>query len=126
MTKIVVSLKRIFALSRPAFLRLRELVDKGALEEPDIGESWSDEPGYVRDEFNDMFGMFIERTSPALIQVVEELGGEAASYHGALSPLTILEIPDDVKWHIQKDEFGREWIAEDHRTWPECAPGWRD
>ena len=54
------------------------------------------------------------RTCPRLIQVVEELGCEAAS--GKLAKLAIVEIPDGVEWEI--DEYdGIERIAEVHRTW---------
>lgn len=54
-----------------------------------------------------------KRDWPLLVQCVEELG-DAAS--GGLSKLTIVEIPDDVKWEI--DEYdGNETVAEAHRTW---------
>jgi len=32
------------------------------------------------------------------------------------SKLKIVEIPDDVKWHIGEYD-GIEWVAENHRTW---------
>jgi len=55
----------------------------------------------------------IERNDPLLIQVVEELGDDAA---GDFSRLKIVEIPDDVSWEI--DEYdGIESIHEVHRTW---------
>lgn len=53
------------------------------------------------------------RADPVLIQVVEELGDEA---NGWCAELNIVDIPDDVKWHIAEYD-GIEWIAEDHRTW---------
>lgn len=56
----------------------------------------------------------IDRNDPALIQVIEEMGEES---WGSFAELSIVEIPDDVKWHIAEYD-GREWIAEDHRTWP--------
>jgi len=53
------------------------------------------------------------RTDADLIAVIEEMG-EASS--GCLADLKIVEVPDDVKWHI--DEYdGCEHVAEDHRTW---------
>jgi hypothetical protein len=55
----------------------------------------------------------IQRNDPALIEVVEELGKKADGY---LSELKIVEIPDDIKWTIEEYD-GKEWIAEDHRTW---------
>jgi len=54
-----------------------------------------------------------DRSDPLLIQVVEELGDQAA---GKYAQLKVVEIPDDVKWYI--DEYdGWEHIAENHRTW---------
>lgn len=55
----------------------------------------------------------IPRDDPALIQVVEQLGGDAAN---RFSELKIVEIPDDVKWTIAEYD-GLEWVAEAHRTW---------
>jgi hypothetical protein len=55
----------------------------------------------------------IERTDPALVKVVEQLGDRASGYY---SQLSVVEIPDDVKWTIQ-DYDGIEWIAEEHRQW---------
>lgn len=54
------------------------------------------------------------RSDPLLLQVIEELG-EAAD--GSCADLQVVEIPDDVKWHVEEYD-GMEWIAEDHRTWP--------
>jgi hypothetical protein len=54
------------------------------------------------------------RASEDLIAVIEEMGVEKAS--GKYAELKIVEIPDDVKWHI--DEYdGIEHVAENHRTW---------
>lgn len=55
----------------------------------------------------------IVRDDPLLVQVVEELGDKANTN---LSQLKVIEIPEDVKWHIE-DYDGIEWVAEDHRTW---------
>ena len=55
----------------------------------------------------------IERTDPHLVAVVEELGPIA---NGSFSSLKVVEIPDDVKWHISEYD-GLEHIAEEHRTW---------
>ena len=56
----------------------------------------------------------VDRTDPALIQVVEELGDQASFEFG--TNLKIVEIPDGVKWHIAEYD-GAEWVAEDHRIW---------
>jgi hypothetical protein len=54
------------------------------------------------------------RASEDLIAVIEELGVEKAS--GKYAEIKIVEVPDDVKWHI--DEYdGVEHVAENHRTW---------
>ena len=53
------------------------------------------------------------RTDPVAIQVIEELGKEA---NGFCADLSIVEIPDDVEWHIAEYD-GIEWVAENHRTW---------
>lgn len=55
----------------------------------------------------------IQRTDPALIEVVEKLGENAG---GRGAELKVVEIPDDVEWILQ-DYDGVEWIAEKHRTW---------
>ncbi len=58
------------------------------------------------------FSIFrINRTDPALIQVVEELKD---SEH---LELKIVEIPDDVKWEIEEDESGPECVREVSRCW---------
>lgn len=55
----------------------------------------------------------IERNDPLLVQVVEEMGAQA---DGFCAKLRIVEIPDDVQWHVAEYD-GSEWIAENHRTW---------
>lgn len=54
-----------------------------------------------------------DRADPLLIQVIEEMGEKA---NGWCSELAIVDIPDDVKWHISEYD-GYEHVAEDHRTW---------
>ena len=55
-----------------------------------------------------------DRANKHLIEVIEELGSKAAS--GPFAKLKIVEVPDDVKWHIAEFD-GWEWVAEDHRKW---------
>jgi hypothetical protein len=55
----------------------------------------------------------IERTDPALVQVVEELGEKANGKH---AELVVVEVPDDVVWSIDNYD-GVETIHEQHRTW---------
>jgi hypothetical protein len=53
------------------------------------------------------------RSDPDLIAVIEEMGESANSW---ASELTIVEVPDDAKWHIHEYD-GMEHVAEDHRIW---------
>ncbi|MDD4469454.1 MAG: hypothetical protein PHR29_05910 [Acholeplasmataceae bacterium] len=53
----------------------------------------------------------IDRTDPALIQVVNELKD---SEH---LDLKIVEVPDGVKWEIEEDEMGPECVREISRCW---------
>ena len=59
-------------------------------------------------------GFTDDRTNKFLIEAIEELGSEAAS--GSSCKIKIVEVPDDVKWHIAVYD-GWEWVAEDHRKW---------
>ena len=103
-----------FGLSRQAFLRLRELGCKEALEEPDYGECWSTRRGPRRDYGDgDSFGANVPRDDPLLVKVVKELK-EAAN--GRCAELKVVEIPDDVDWRVEEYD-GVEWVAEKHRTW---------
>lgn len=54
-----------------------------------------------------------DRSDVDLIAVIEELGDKA---NAMFSSLKIVEIPDDVKWHVAEYD-GSEWVAEDHRKW---------
>jgi hypothetical protein len=56
----------------------------------------------------------LKRDDPRLIALIESMGPEAVG--GDYSSLAIVEIPDDVSWHIAEYD-GAEWIAEDHRRW---------
>lgn len=53
------------------------------------------------------------RSHPLLVRAVEALGDKVNTDE---CKLKIVEVPDDVKWHIE-DYDGNEWVAEDHRTW---------
>ena len=56
----------------------------------------------------------IERTDEHLIEVVEQLGEKA---NGRFACLVIVNIPDDMPWHISEYD-GVEHVAENHRTFP--------
>lgn len=53
------------------------------------------------------------RSSPELLSVVEELGDRVNDKY---SKLKIIEIPDDVEWHIEEYD-GWESVHEKHRSW---------
>ena len=53
------------------------------------------------------------RSNQDVVEVVERLGKLADGDHAELK---VVEIPDDVKWHIEEYD-GMEWVAEDHRSW---------
>ena len=55
----------------------------------------------------------IPRDDPVLVQIVEEMGGNA---DGTFSELKVVEIPHGVNWYIEEYD-GSEWVAERHRTW---------
>ena len=54
-----------------------------------------------------------DRSNPDLVRCVETLKEDS---FGRYAQLGVIEIPDDVKWHIEEYD-GLEWVAEDHRTW---------
>lgn len=103
-----------FGLSPAAFARLKEMGNKHALEETDVGEFYSDGSG-PRESWGGLesFCRDIPRNDPDLIAVVEEMGEAASS---KLANLKVVEIPDDVEWQIEEYD-GLEWIAEKRRTW---------
>jgi len=59
------------------------------------------------------YEMTQDRADTDLIAVIEEMQAEANSW---AADIAIVEIPDDVKWHIHEYD-GLEHVAEDHRTW---------
>ena len=84
-----------------------------AVDESD--DRWQDATPKVYNENNELVTFEPNRTDLALIQTIEELG-EAA--HTDWCKFKIIEIPDDVKWHIVSDYDGEyEYIEEVHRIW---------
>lgn len=105
-----------FGLSRAAFLRLREMGNAAAKEEPDFGEKYSDGSGPRQmwgDGSHQSFLGQIDRADKQLIQVVEEMGDAA---NGGCAKLKVVEIPDGIKWGIHEYD-GTEHVEEEHRTW---------
>lgn len=101
-----------FSLSHKAFLRLRELGQREALDEPDTGKYWPTACG-PKDPSLNTFGARIPRDDRSLIQVLEELGMEA---NGHCAQLKIVEIPLEIQWEVE-GVHGVEWVSETHRRW---------
>jgi hypothetical protein len=109
-----------FGISNPAFEKLLER--KGiAYEKVDAKFKFrTDAFDYYKagmvdqdDGYLSEYDFCSDRSDPDLIAVIEEMGKES---WGWAAEIAIVEIPDDVKWHV--DEYdGMEHIAEDHRTW---------
>jgi len=62
---------------------------------------------------NPFYDWELDRDSPQLVQIVEQLGERANNHY---SELKVVEVPDGVEWHISEYD-GSEWVAENHRTW---------
>lgn len=113
MQKIVINKSyEEFCLSHKAFVRLRKLGQREALQESDLGTYWPSAASPDEPRFNQC-GKQIPRDDQKLTQVVEELGAEA---NGHCAELKVVEIPDDVQWLIRKAD-GVEHVSEVHRTW---------
>ncbi len=105
-----------FGLSHEAVVRYHELKGNTLIVVTNADKFRGEHDYYIGEQTESMFwydGMIGDRNDPALVQVVEELGSQA---NGWAAELAIIEIPDDVKWHIEEYD-GLEWVAEDHRTW---------
>ena len=101
-----------FCVSHKAFLRLRELGQPDALQETDLGAYWPSAAGPLEPSLNQC-GVQIPRDDQRLVQVVEELRGEA---NGHCAELKVVTIPDNVPWTIAITD-GSEHVSEQHRTW---------
>jgi len=102
-----------FGLSHQAVMRYAELKGINILfqkEDFEIVHYYKDEIK-VENYFSDR--MDIERTDPALVQVVQEMGDKASGPH---SQLGVVKVPDGIEWTIEEYD-GAEWVAEVHQTW---------
>ena len=112
MTKIVINrCYGGFSLSERAIKRYGEIKGLNLLYVPhEKYEGWG---SWYRDGIQDdehyFFNSDIERTDPALVQVVEELGVDA---DGDCARLDIEELPAGTRYRIQEYD-GREWIETD-------------
>ena len=113
MRKIVINKScEQFCISHKAFLRLRELGQKEALQETDRAEYWP-QAAMPREPSLNRCGKLIPRDDHTLVRVVEELRTEA---NGHCAQLAVVSIPDDVQWEIAKID-GVEHVCEAHRRW---------
>ena len=109
-----------FGISNEAFEKLLDrkgiAFDKVDAEEGRafVGATYY-EAGHSGEDNQDLsdYEMTQNRDDPDLIAVIEEMGEKANSW---AADIVIVEIPDDVKWHIHEYD-GMEHVAEDHRTW---------
>lgn len=83
-------------------------------------EAYAARKGLYLGKWNQTFGFYenlsergILRDDEDLVAVVESLGSLA---NGSCADLKIVEIPEDVEWHISEYD-GFEHVAENHRTW---------
>ena len=115
------------ALNKYETSHLEDLLISSPIEDLEDGfQHVPDQPGKL---FHGKFTYFFEeddeaiRALPAFVRLIEEMGNAAAvdidgkPFSTEDFPLKIVEIPDDVRWHICRPEFGSEWVAENHRTW---------
>ncbi len=71
--------------------------------------------GHLGDDEHYLYSrsMIEDRSDTDLVAIVEEMGTLA---NGQFASLKVVEIPDDVSWHISEYD-GIEHVAENHRTW---------
>lgn len=77
----------------------------------DFGETFGEYGKEQNDNY--FYDDEIKRDDPKLIEIVERLGTEA---DGNFAKLSIVEIPDGVKWVIDSYD-GMESVEEAHRSW---------
>lgn len=137
-----VAISRDYGGFRLSLEAIRKLIDWGvpvippnnysSTNEVVIFDTWQDPGRYQQDgnvlkeehRFYPQYELYWvhryeNRTNLLLIRVIEELGSIRASAEG--SSLHVVEIPDDIEWHIvEEDNF--EYVAEKHRTWGREIP----
>ena len=100
-----------FGLPEEAFEAL--LIRKGVKYEQEDQNFYIANKDHTDENIIDRWNFIYDRSDPDLIAVIEELRQKAPEDY---STIGIVEIPDDVKWHIEEYD-GFEHVAEDHRTW---------
>lgn len=96
-----------------------EDLENGFQHFPDLpGRLFHGKSVYAFNQYDDAI-----RALPVFVQIMDEMGNAAAVdiYGEPFStedfPLKIVEIPDDVRWHIERSDFDSELVAENHRVW---------
>ena len=116
MPKVAINVKMgEFGLTRKSFERFLELkkIDWFLKYDPMMGNDQyfrkdnQSEDGWIQPYF-----FFKNRGDPLLIKAIEE-NLKAEEMVGT----KIVEVPEDVSWHIGANDQGCEWVAENHRTW---------
>ena len=109
-----------FGISNEAFEKLLERKGIEFQKVPAKFKFRDDEFDYYKagvepcdDTYISAYDYYQDRSDPDLIAVIEEIKDQANSW---AAEIAIVEIPDDVKWHIHEYD-GMEHVAEDHRTW---------
>jgi hypothetical protein len=120
MTKVVINICfGGFGISDSAFEKLLERKGIAFESEENPDRAWQGKTYYkdgmcgTEEGYLSFYDYTEDRSDPDLINVIEEMGAAA---NGWASELKIVEIPDDVKWHIHEYD-GIEHVAENHRTW---------
>ncbi len=101
-----------FGLPEEAFEAL--LIRKGVKYDQEDGNFYHAHKEHTDENIIDQWNFIYDRSDPDLIAVIEELRQKAPEWYFEIG---IVEIPDDVKWHIEEYD-GLEHVAENHRTWP--------
>ena len=152
--RVLISSSSSFWLSREAVLRARELDAAwafpdvialvGEKEHHSFGPDWrelvhgaskkfhwhGDEEEFLRwEDCHYSLPCEVPRHDPILLQVFDEMGGEAMEGSTKeesedLPPehrdrIECIEVPDDVTYHI--GSYCAEWVAEQHRVWESDA-----
>jgi hypothetical protein len=107
-----------FSISNQAF---EALLDRKNIEFDvvEIDKAWRDNDYYLAglphtdETYINSYDFYSDRSDPDLIAVIEEMGESA---NGRYADIKIVDIPDDVDWHIVEYD-GLEHVAEAHRIW---------
>lgn len=95
-----------FTINNPRWITAKEWPTLSTAEREDIHN-------YNRSKIISIGDSISDRADPDLINIVEELQEEAAWQY---SKLKVVDVPDGLDLIICESS-GKEWVAENHRTW---------